>query len=213
MMKSEYTPHTARLKKVDQYIRDLFREELPDGVKYHDANHTLHPDRGVVAVANKLSLAEKVSDEDRELILAAAYFHDTGYIREFGHNEPIAARMAGRILKLIGYLPDEIETIKEMILSTDLRRGPKTHLEKILCDADLDNLGRDDFFELDNKLREGRRVRGLDVNDDEKWYRGTLEVLEKYPYHTATQKKLREKGRQENIQRLQEKLDQIEKGA
>ena len=211
MMESGYKPHTERLKQVDRYIRDLFREELPDGIKYHDANHTLHPTRGVVAVANRIALAEAVSDEERELILAAAYFHDTGYIREFGHNEPIAARMAGRILKLIGYLPQEIEAIKAMILATDLRRGPKNHLEKILCDADLDNLGRDDFFELDNKLREGRRVRGIDVSDDEKWYRGTLEVLEKFPYHTKTQKKLRQKGRKENIERLLEKLEAIEK--
>ena len=210
-MESGYKPHTERLKQVDQYIRDLFREELPDGIKYHDANHTLHPTRGVVAVANRIALAEAVSEEERELILAAAYFHDTGYIREFGHNEPIAARMAGRILKLIGYLPQEIKAIKAMILATDLRRGPKNHPERILCDADLDNLGRDDFFELDNKLREGRRVRGIDVSDDEKWYRGTLAVLEKFPYHTETQKKLRQKGREENIEHLLEKLAAIEK--
>ena len=210
-MESEYKPHTERLRKVDRYIRDLFREELPDGVKYHDANHTLHPTRGVVAVANRIALSEEVSEKDRELILAAAYFHDTGYIREFGHNEPIAARMAGRILKLIGYLPDEIETIKTMILATDLRRGPKTHLEKVLCDADLDNLGRDDFFELDNKLREGRRGHGIDVSDDEKWYRGTLEVLEKYPYHTKTQKRLREEGRRRNMQKLMDKLARLKK--
>ena len=210
-MGSEYKPHTERLRKVDQYIRELFSEELPVGVKYHDANHTLHPARGVVAVANRIAVAEKVSENDRELILAAAYFHDTGYIREFGHNEPVAARMAGRILKLIGYLPDEIEAIKNMILSTDLRRGPNTHLEKILCDADLDNLGRDDFFELDNKLREGRRVRGIDVSDDEKWYRGTLEILEKYPYHTDTQKKLREQGRRKNRQKLLDILERFKK--
>lgn len=208
-MVQEYKPHTPRLKKVDQYVRDLFRDELPDGVKYHDANHTLHPTRGVVAVANNLAIVEKVSEKDRELILTAAYFHDTGYIREYGHNEPIAARMAGRILRLIGYRADEIDTIKNLILSTDLRRGPQNHLEKILCDADLDNLGREDFFELDNKLREGRRVRGLDVNDDAKWYRGTLEIMKKYPYHTETQKKLRETGRQNNIKALLEKLEEI----
>ena len=42
-MKLNYKPHTPRLKIVDEYIRDLFRNELPDGIKYHDANHTLHP--------------------------------------------------------------------------------------------------------------------------------------------------------------------------
>jgi hypothetical protein len=157
-MKANYKPHTPRLKMVDQYIRALFRDELPLGIKYHDANHTLHPTRGVVAVANRIAIAEN---------------HDTGYIREYDKNEPIAARMAGRILKLIGYKPTEIEKIQKMILSTDLAREPKTHVEKILCDADLDHWGREDFFKLDGKIREGRRARGIDVSDDIKWYKGT----------------------------------------
>lgn len=210
-MESEYTPHTPRLKMVDQYIRELFRDELPAGIKYHNADHTLHSTKGVVAVANKLAILEDISAQDRELLVAAAYFHDTGYIREYESNEPIAARMAGRILKLIGYKPDEIETVQSMILATDPEVEPKTHAEKILCDADLDNLGREDFFQLDERLREGRGIRGIDVSDDAKWYKDTLEFIEKHQYYTKSQKKLREKGKAKNIKRLLSKLEDIEK--
>ena len=210
-MNLRYKPQTPRLKIVDQYIRELFKDELPDGIKFHDANHTLHPTKGVVAVANRIAISENISEHDRELLIAAAYFHDTGYIREYDKNEPIAARMAGRILKLIGYKPHEIEEVQKMILSTDLDRKPKTHFEKILCDADLDNLGREDFFKLDGKLREGRGARGLDVSDDAKWYRGTLEFMKKHQYYTESQKKLREKGKKKNIKRLLNKLENIKK--
>lgn len=210
-MKTNYKPHTPRLKMVDQYIRALFKDELPDGIKYHDANHTLHPDRGVVAVANRIAISENISEHDRELLIAAAYFHDTGYIREYDKNEPIAARMAGRILKLIGYKPNEIEKIQKMILSTDLAREPKTHVEKILCDADLDHFGREDFFKLDGKIREGRRARGIDVSDDLKWYKGTLEIITKHQYYTESQKKLRGAKKQKNIKRLLNKLENLEK--
>jgi len=210
-MKLQYKPHTARLKIVDQYIRDLFRDELPVGIKYHNADHTLHPVRGVVAVANNLALSEDISEHDRELLIAAAYFHDTGYIREYEKNEPIAARMAGRILKLVGYKAGEIEMVQNMILATDLEVEPKTHVEKILRDADLDNLGREDFFELDQNLREGRRIRGIDVSDDVRWYTSTLEFLKKHQYHTTSQKSLREKGKQKNIRLLVERLENTEK--
>ena len=210
-MEPLYKPHTPRLELVDEYIRELFGDELPAGIKFHDINHTLHPVRGVVAVANKLAISEDISEHDRELLIAAAYFHDTGYIREYEKNEPIAARMAGRILKLIGYKPDEIKKIQKMILATDLGRKPKTHVEKILCDADLDNLGREDFFKLDGKLREGRRIRGLDVSDDEKWYKGTLGIMNNHQYYTESQKKLREKGKQKNIKALLNKLENIAK--
>jgi len=210
-MKLRYEPHTPRLKIVDQYIRALFKDELPDGIKYHDANHTLHPTKGVVAAANRIAISENISEHDRELLITAAYFHDTGYIREFDKNEPIAARMAGRILKLISYKPNEIEKIQKMILSTDLEREPKTHVEKILCDADLDHFGREDFFKLDGKLREGRRARGIDVSDDIKWYKGTLEIIKKHQYYTESHKKLRGKDKQENIRRLLNKLENMEK--
>ena len=210
-MIQNYKPHTPRLKIVDQYIRALFRDELPDGIKYHDADHTLHPTRGVVAAANNIAMSENISEHDRELLITAAYFHDTGYIREYDKNEPIAARMAGRILKLIGYKPDEIEKVQKMILATDLEVEPKTHAEKILCDADLDHFGREDFFKLDGKLREGLRTRGLDVSDDVKWYKGTRAIITNHQYYTQSQKKLREKEKQKNIQRLLKKLENIEK--
>ena len=209
-MKVEYKPHTPRLKIVDEYIRELFRDELPDGIKYHDADHTLHPVRGIVAVANDIAVAENISEHDRELLIAAAYFHDTGYIREYDKNEPIAARMAGRILKLIGYEPAEIKKIQNMILATDLAVEPKTHVEKILCDADLDHLGRTDFLDLDARLRDGKSARGLDVSDDKKWFKGTLDLITNHKFYTETRKKLREEQKQRNIQKLVNKLKDIE---
>jgi predicted metal-dependent HD superfamily phosphohydrolase len=209
---SKYKPHTERLKRVDQYIRELFEDELPGTLKYHSPAHTLHPTKGVAAIASKLSLKENISEGERELVVAAAYFHDTGFVREYEKNEPIAARMAGRIFKLVGYRPEEIRKIQAMILTTDLDVEPKTHLEMILCDADLDNLGRKDFMELDAKLREGRRLRGVDVSDDASWYRGTLKFLQKHRYYTDSQQKCREKGKQENIGKLLDLLEALETG-
>ena len=210
-MKLRYKPHTPRLKKVDHYIRGLLRHELPEGLKFHIADHTLHPTKGVVASANRIAISENISEHDRELLITAAYFHDSGYIREYNKNEPIAAEMAGRILKLIGYKPNEVVKVRKMILSTDLEREPKTHLEKILCDADLDHFGREDLFKLDGRLREEWRAEGIDVDDDLKWYKGTLEIIKKHQYYTESQKNLREKGRQKNIKSLLRKIEDIKK--
>jgi predicted metal-dependent HD superfamily phosphohydrolase len=210
-MKLKYMPHTPRLKIVDRYIRVFFRDEMPDGFKYHDADHTLHPTKGVVASANRIAISENISEHDRELLITAAYFHDAGYIRKYKKNEPIAARMAGRILKLIGYKPNEIVKVQKMILSTDLENEPESHVEKILCDADLDHFGREDFLKLDGRLREEWREKGMDVNDDVKWYKDTLELLKKHQFYTESQKKLREKGKQKNIKSLIKKMENIEK--
>ena len=210
-MEIRYKPHTPRLKIVYSYIKELFRDELPNDLRFHIAKHTLHTTKGVVASANRIALSEGVSEHDRELLITAAYFHDVGYIMEYNKNEPIGARMAGRILKLIGYKPNEIAKIQKMILATDLEVEPKTHLEKILCDADLDHFGREDFFQLDGKLREEWRVEGQDASDEAKWYKGTLEILQKHHFYTESQIKLRGKKKQKNIKRLLNKLENIEK--
>jgi predicted metal-dependent HD superfamily phosphohydrolase len=210
-LKQRYTPHTLRLKMVDRYVRLLFRDELPEGFKYHGADHTLHPSKGVVASANRIAISENISEHDRELLITAAYFHDTGYIREYKKNEPIAARMAGRILILIDYKSNEIAKIQKMILSTDLESVPESHVEKILCDADLDHFGREDFFKLDERLREELREKGMDVNDDVKWYKDTLELLKKHQFYTESQKKLRGKGKQKNIKSLIKKMQYLER--
>ena len=210
-MKLTYKPHTPRLKKVDRHIRSLLKDKLPEGLKFHIADHTLHPTKGVVASANRIAISENISEHDRELLITAAYFHDSGYIREYNKNEPIGAEMAGRILKSIGYKPNEIVKIQSMILSTDLEREPKTHLEKILCDADLDHFGREDLFKLDGNLREEWRAEGLDVEDDLKWYEGTLDLIKKHHYYTESQKKLREKGKQKNIESLLREIEIIKK--
>jgi predicted metal-dependent HD superfamily phosphohydrolase len=201
-MQLEYTPHTERLKVVDAYIRNLFKDELPESIKYHDADHTLHPTKGVVAVANRLAVQEKVPEKDRELVVTAAYFHDAGFIREYVKNEPIAARMAGRILKLIGYDPEEIRTIQSLILATDPNIQPKTHLEKIIRDADLDNLGREDFFEMDEKLRQGELSKGGEVNNDSAWRKRTIEFMENHEYYTESQRIVRNPGKKRNLEKL-----------
>jgi len=206
-MDTPYSPHTDRLKTVDDYIVELFRDELPESIKYHDADHTLHPTRGVVAVTNKLALMEGVPEHERELLVTAAYFHDAGFIREYVKNEPIAARMAGRILKLVGYSPSEITTVQSLILATDPDIPPKNHLERVIRDADLDNLGREDFFEQDDKLRKGELSKGRNVERDRAWLRRSIDFMEAHHYYTESQKRLRDSGKARNLEQLYRLLD------
>jgi hypothetical protein len=61
------------------------------------------------------------------------------------------------------------------------------------------------------KSHKTHRLRGIDVSDDVTWYGGILEFLKKHRYYTESQKKIREKGKQENIRRFLRKLQDIEK--
>ena len=82
----------------------------------------------------------------------------------------------------------------------------------LLCDADLDHLGRNDFLELDAKLREGRGIRGVDVSDDEKWFTGTLNLIKNHKFYTQSRNKLREEKKHHLADlknKLKDKLEEI----
>lgn len=88
-------------------------------------------------------------------------FHDIGFIERGQENEGLGAQFATSAMKLEGgFSAEEIELVSTMILDTQVRFSttgvrqiPTTELSKYLCDADVSNLGRDDFFEKAEAVR------------------------------------------------------------
>ncbi len=203
----EYKPHTRRLELVDKYVRLLFAERLPKDLLYHGPEHTLDPILGVAAIADLLARKEKVSETIRELAIVTAYFHDTGFIERREKNEPIGVKIAERILPRCGYISQEIEVVKAGILVTDVYDTglqPKNPLEMIIRDADVDNLGRDDFFEKNDLFR-----RELEITDLKKWYEGSIKFIEAHQFYTESAKKLRSAQKQKNFEELKRRYQEI----
>ena len=190
-----YLPHTKRLEGVESHVKKLLMC-LPRNLSYHNADHTLHPVLGVAAVTNKLADMEGASPRGREIAVTAAYFHDVGYIRQYAANEPIGARMAGEVLPSLDYTQAEIQRVQSLILATNITFEPQTLLENIIRDADLDYLGRNDFFEKLEALRKEKDV------DPEEWIRSTMKFLKEHKYHTASARFLREDKKQQNMAQL-----------
>ena len=203
--KEEASANNGRIAMLDSYTRMLL-SRLPGNLLYHCAGHTLEDETGVVGVADKLARKEGISPYQRELVVAAAYLHDAGYIERYNKNEAIGARIAGEVLPLCGYDPMEIDLIQKMILATEMPANPKTHLEKILCDADVDNLGRNDFFEKNDALR-----REIGVNDLKGWYENSIKFMESHQFYTASAKNLRQAKKDENILELKKRAGMLQK--
>jgi len=88
-----------------------------------------------------------------------------------------------------------------MILSTKIPQSPKNLFEKILCDADLDYLGRDDYFIISSKLlKELELKNNLTPNE---WIYLQSNFIKSHKYFTITSRKLREKKKQKNLSEIQ----------
>ena len=61
--------------------------------------------------------------------------------------------LANEFLPAFGVSAEDLEVISGMIMATKIPQHPTNFLEEIICDADLDYLGRDDFEAQANQLR------------------------------------------------------------
>jgi HD superfamily phosphohydrolase len=188
-------------KKAEEYVFNRLTKELPSNLYYHDFNHTAD----VVQAADWIAENENVSEEELLLIKTAALYHDVGFIIRYLNNEPIGAHIAQQTLTDFGYTQKQIDRIVELIMATGLPRNPQNRLEKIMCDADLDYLGRDDYFELSGKLQKELMEYGLIMSLKE-WYEYQINFLIKHVFYTDTLIKLREQKKQNHLSLLQESL-------
>ena len=108
-------------------------EQLPQQYYFHNLQHTLE----VVSCVEKIVRAEKVAAADSGVLRTAALFHDAGYMFRYADNEALGAEFAVRELPRFGYSVDQIEQIRELILSTVFPQKPQTYFQRIICDADL----------------------------------------------------------------------------
>ncbi|NBX80306.1 MAG: guanylate cyclase, partial [Flavobacteriales bacterium] len=142
--------------KTEHHVLNILQKNLSPKLYYHSINHT----KDVVKAVERIALLEGVTDEGLFLLKTAAILHDAGFIERYEHNEPIGARMATEILPKYGYSEQHIKTIVELIHVTEIPHKPINKLQEIICDADLDYLGREDFEEIADRLRKELREMG-----------------------------------------------------
>jgi len=171
----------AEFEKLKYRILKQLEEQLPSDLTYHNAGHTAD----VLDKAEKIAVQEGITQAD-ELILIkiAALFHDNGFLHTYkGHEEKSCAIMRAEMKELLNEVA--LEKICGMIMATKIPQTPKTHLEEIICDADLDYLGRDDFNPISNALRLEFFANNI-VKDNREWEEKQISFFEMHHYFTHT---------------------------
>ena len=136
-------------KEVAIYVFNLLKNELSPEVIYHNYEHSLE----VAKHAYEIGVAENINEDDLELLLLAAWFHDTGFIYGFENHEDKSKKIAKKYLGGKGFSEEKIKKVNDLIEATKIPQNPKNLLEEIICDADLYHLGADYFNEKSNLLR------------------------------------------------------------
>lgn len=176
------------------YILNKLRNELPATRSYHCLEHTLD----VYASAIDIAEREGVTGEDLVLLKMAALFHDSGFTEQDHEHEEAGCRIVRRELPGFGFTAEQVEAICGMIMSTRIPQSPKDQLGRILCDADLDYLGRPDFQRIGEMLFEELKAFGV-LKDRLAWNRLQEEFLQGHRYFTETNRSAREAVKQQHL--------------
>lgn len=183
---------------IQEIILDKLEKELPKYLFYHNVKHTVD----VVTEVELIGWAENCTDEEILVLKTAGLFHDVGHTVSYDNHEYQGTLIAREMLPKYNYTPEQIERICEIIMSTKLPPQPKNLLENIICDSDLDYLGRSDFIPVSNTLYEELKAQNKmkSLND---WNKLQVKFISGHQYFTETARSLREVNKQLQIERIQ----------
>ena len=183
---------------IQEIILDMLEKELPDYLFYHNVKHTVD----VVTEVELIGWGEGCSDEEILILKTAGLFHDVGHTVAYDNHEYHGTIIAKEMLPKYNYSPEQIEKICSIIMSTKLPPKPTNLLEDIICDSDLDYLGRSDFIPVSNTLFEELKAQNKmgSLND---WNKIQVKFISGHQYFTKTARSLREVNKQLQIERIQ----------
>jgi hypothetical protein len=181
------------------YILKKLEKELDPRLTYHSIDHTMD----VLESSIRLAEMEKVSPANMLLLKTACLFHDSGMLVTYRGHEEASVKICSEILPSFNYGKEETETVCRMILTTKLPQCASELLDKILCDADLDYLGRKDFFMIAHRLKYEWDVLGINPTTLQEWYKIQRDFLSSHKYFTKSAIGLRQSYKMENLRQVE----------
>jgi hypothetical protein len=192
---------------LQELMLNKLERELPEYLFYHNIKHTID----VVTQVELIGLGEGVNDHDLLMLKTAALFHDSGHILGYDDHERFSMLIAREILPDYYYTQTQIDQICELIESTQMPPNPQNKLEEIMCDADLDYLGRSDMIPVSTLLyRELREINKIQSWNE--WNRLQIKFITNHQYFTKTAMSLREVNKQKQIERIKKILESGSEG-
>jgi len=165
---------------------------------YHNIPHTLD----VLTQCERIAQCEKITgEEDLLLLRTAAMYHDSGFLKSYTGHEQDSCVIFREDAARFGFTIEQSEIIEGLIMSTRVPQQPVGILQQIICDADLDYLAREDFYELADGLRREFLYYNI-VSDDAGWEALQLKFFEKHLYHTHSSIMQREPAKRMHFMQL-----------
>lgn len=198
------------IEQSEDFVSNLLKDKLSNLYSYHNFNHTLT----VVNAVKELCKKEEVNDDEKEILLIAAWFHDTGYITGYENHENESVKIATTFLREKEQSDEFIAKVSNLIMATVKEYIPKTHLEKIIKDADFAHLMGAEYATTCELLRiELKNTWNLNFSNEE-WAKENLNfLLNKHRFYTDYAQRKWQPLKEKNLLQVQKKIKKQAKKA
>lgn len=197
------------IEQAEDFVVKLLKDKLSNSYTYHNIKHT----REMVAAVLVLAEGMNVNAADKEILLVAAWFHDTGYIHGCANHENSSSAIVTEFLKEKGKPEAYIAKITNLIKATSKEYVPQTLLEKIIKDADYYHLFSENYFSSCEVLRKEWENTEDKLFSDKDWVIENMDFLmNKHRFYTDFALKNWQPLKEKNIKRLQKKRIKMELG-
>lgn len=186
---------------LNETIIEFLESKLPLGLKYHDIKHTID----VSIAVEIIGATEGVSEEDLLLLKTAALFHDSGLIYTFENHEEKSIEIAKKYLPKVGYKQEQISKINELIMATKNPLNADNLLEKIICDADYEYLGRYDLIEILRNRFHDFKLEYKDL-DYKTFLENEKKLLESYDFYTQSANDMKATSKKDQLKLLKQEI-------
>ena len=180
-------------------ITSLFEQIDAPTLVFHNLSHT----QNVVKHTMEIAMQYKLSENERFVLFAAAWFHDVGYLfTERYKHEAMSCDIMSKFLSNKVNNVNLIIYIEECIMATQLHSQPQNLLQEIVCDADMFHLGTDDFKEMNELVKREQQLKYGNI-DIFQFNKDTVKMLEQHRFYTDYCKEHLNEKKKNNLKELQ----------
>ena len=194
--------NSEHLKEIEKYASDLIIKESSANLFYHTIEHT----RQVVKNAEIIGTKENLNEDEMNILLASAWFHDTGYINKYKGHEAESVIIAESFLKEKNIDNDIKKQVSACIMATTFGQQPTSKIAEALCDADLMHLGKKNYFELAEKFRQELKSTGVRKLKKSEFEKESAHLFKTHSYYTNHCLGEITKRKKENFKLIQAKI-------
>ena len=187
------------IEKAETFVTELLEKELDPRFLYHNLRHTQRVVKSTKELLNNYDLG----DSDKEKLVLAAWFHDTGYTKGVSNHEENSCIIAKEFLEENAYDAQSIQSICDDIMATKRYYEPKSLSEKIIRDADSSHFAQKSYWETTDFLKDELEKLGIAEYSPKAWRDENIKMFRnEHQFYTDYALEHRQEGKERNLKQL-----------